>query len=182
MFKQILLLSALLLGCYLLFTSLRDTAPNIVGQKAFNFETTDMSGQKINLNDVIGKKVILINFWATWCEPCREEIPVLNEVFKEFSQNDFYIMGIMEDEAPTDEMLKNALKRYRAKVPIDFEVFKDKDGVIADLYGTYQIPESYLIDLTGTVVDKHSGIITSWDKKQLVVKIRELLDVRKKLP
>lgn len=183
MFKQILLFIALLLGAYLFFKTLnRDTAPDIVGQKAIIFETTDMAGQKINLNDVIGKKVVLLNFWATWCEPCREEIPILNEIFKEFSQSDFYLIGMMEDEAPNDDMLKNALARYRAKVPIDFAVFKDKNGAIADLYGTYQIPESYLIDLTGTVVYKHNGIVTSWDKKQLVAKIRELLDVKRNIP
>jgi thiol-disulfide isomerase/thioredoxin len=176
MLKQIALFIALLLGFFLFYISLtHDSDQNLVGQMAPSFTTSNLSGEKIALADQIGNKVVFVNFWATWCAPCREEIPLLNEFHKQFDSNQFVLISIIENEAPSTAHLKKAIVNFKKKIPFDFPVYQDPNGLIADSYGTHQIPESYLLDKTGKIVVKQNGALTKWDKKEWVDKINELI-------
>lgn len=176
--KNALVFSAILFGVLFIYLTVfqKSYKSSELGMPAPQFETTNLrTGSPFKLKELIGKKIILINIWATWCGPCREEIPLLNQLNKSLSQEDFEIVAMMEDEAPSTEQLLKSLDRFNEKVPIDFAVYVDEAGHIADSYGTYMIPESYLIDWNGNIVHKHEGPLTKWDLRELETKIKTLL-------
>ena len=145
-----------------------------MGQPAPTFEATTLSGEKVVLKDLMGKKIILVNFWATWCEPCREEMPLLNSLVKGIDPNRFVLISILENSEINDAETQKALDRFQKKIPIVFPVYQDSHQMIADLYGTYKIPESYLIDLKGVVVKRFAGPILNSEKDDLISLIADL--------
>jgi thiol-disulfide isomerase/thioredoxin len=179
--KSGILFLALVLGLLLwaYYTS-RYVMPEteIIGQSAPAFETETLAGEKIILKDWIGKKVILVNFWATWCEPCREEMPLLNSLVKGIDPSHFALVSILENSELSDGETQKALDRFQKKIPIGFPVYQDPYQIIADLYGTYKIPESYLIDLKGVVVKKMAGPILNSEKDDLISLIADLASRR----
>jgi len=176
MIKHILLFIAILCGFFLFYFSFFPVDhSDLVGTKAPLFEAHSLEHQTFDLKNHIGQNVILINIWATWCEPCREEIPILNKIQDSLDKNKFMIVSLMQDDAANDELKLKALNRFREKIPINFPVYFDNEGLIADKFGTYQIPESYLIDLSGKIVYKHTGPVTKWDEKSLIEKIQKLI-------
>lgn len=146
----------------------------LLGKAAPHFEVENLQGETFKLQDVLGKKVVLVNFWATWCAPCREEVPILNEISKSLDASEFVIVGLMEDEEPTKQAMQEALDRFKRKIPIDFDVYIDKLSQVADLYGTYKIPESYLIDKEGKVIRHYVGSITELDKNEIIQIVKDL--------
>ena len=112
----------------------------------------------IDLNDEVGKKIILVNFWATWCAPCREEVRLLNQLIQQVASDKFMIVAIMEDnQALDDQARQEELTRFTEIVPVDYPVYSDEGGRIAALYGTNKLPESYLIDADGDIIEKQVG-------------------------
>lgn len=180
MFKRILIFIAvfsLLVLLYLVFFGKKEIFS--AGKPAPDFSAESLSDPKFVLKDEIGKKIYLINIWATYCPPCREEIPLLNQIRSEIGVSQFEIIALMEDEADDPQKRTTMLKNFQDKIPITYPVYYDADGMIADAFGTYQIPESYLIDYSGNIVYKHVGPITTWDKSELVSKINKLLQSKK---
>lgn len=147
---------------------------NLMGKPAPHFEVVGLDGKKLSTQDVIGKKVVLVNFWATWCDTCRYEIPALNSLHKMLDPDRFLLISLLEDSVNSLEELNPLFEKFNAKLPVDFPVYWDQDQIVADLYGTYRIPESFLIDLKGNVVYFHQGAIVEKDKERLVKQIREL--------
>jgi thiol-disulfide isomerase/thioredoxin len=114
-------------------------------------QAVDILGKSVNKDNWAGK-VVLVNFWATWCPPCREEIPELLELKKEF-KDQFEIVGISEDDDPPASVLKFAQQK-RMTYPI---VMATQE--LIDAYGGVPaLPTSFLIDTQGRVVQKHSGL------------------------
>lgn len=178
MMRRIAVFLVLLLAGYFLYQNVFLSKGGIKGQPAPQF-TASLGDQTVVLKDEIGKKIILVNFWATWCPPCRDEIPLLNDLYKTLPADKFIIISLMEDEANDDLHRSRILNRFKTKVPIDFSVYADKNATIAEAYGTYQMPESYLIGLDGRIIAKQDGAFTSWHIKQLL----ELIDSElKKFP
>lgn len=172
--RQILFFFILVVAFCLVYLNFFPRTPSLLGRPAPLFQATFPDKPPFFLNDYLDKKVILVNFWATWCEPCREEIPILNELSEKFKDRPFLVVGLMEDEVPKN-LQAELLENFSQKVPIRFDVYTDNGGLVADQYGTFRIPETYLIDRDGTVIYKHSGPVTKWDRKALEEKIRELL-------
>ena len=134
--------------------------------------------RQIDLHDVVGQKIILVNFWATWCPPCREEVPLLNQLVQKVASDDFMIVAVMEDnKAMNDGERRAELNEFRKKIPINYPVFADADGRISESYGTYQLPESYLIDATGAIIDKQVGSYSPRQIEALAQKIKS--EIRK---
>jgi len=121
------------------------------GSKAPNFTATDINGNKISLSDYKGK-VVLVNFWATWCSPCKEEIPQLNKLYKIMQNRDFVILAIAEDNKSSNE-LKAFIKKYE----MPFTVLTDPGRVIAGYYRLSGVPETFLIDKNGKLIYKFIG-------------------------
>jgi thiol-disulfide isomerase/thioredoxin len=114
-------------------------------------EALDLLGKSVNKNNW-GGKVVLVNFWATWCPPCREEIPELLELKKEF-KDQMEIVGISEDDDPPASVIKFAHAKG-----MTYPIIMATPELIAAYGGVPALPTSFLIDTQGRVVQKHSGL------------------------
>lgn len=129
-----------------------------------NLYTPD--GEPFALSSLRGK-VVLVNFWATWCEPCVTEMPSLQRVRDKFAQN-FEVLGVNYQEGPA------RIKAFVDKSGITFPIVRDSDGAVAKAWGARIFPASYLVDRAGHV--KHVLIGSAdWTGLKLVSTLRALL-------
>ena len=123
------------------------------GNLAPDFELTTLDGRKVKLSDYRGKKVIL-NFWATWCPPCRAEIPDMDKFYSSYKDKDIVILGVNLTKAEQDQTsVKSFIKEYGVTYPIPL----DKESLAAEMYQVSAIPTSYIIDPQGTIIQKIVG-------------------------
>lgn len=142
-------------------------------QKAPNFALKTADGTTVELAKLKGK-VVLVNFWATWCGPCRKEMPDFVEVYNQQKANGFEIIGVSLDEEGW-EVVRPFLKQYKINFPVVVG-----DGKLANAYGGIEfLPTSFLIDRNGFVVDKHIGMLP---KEMLERKIAPLLKEKTRIP
>ena len=120
-----------------------ETAPPLQAQ--------DLLGKPVNKDNWAGK-VVLVNFWATWCPPCREEIPELLELKKNYKDR-LEIVGISEDDDPAENVLKFARQKG-----MTYPIVMATPELIESYGGVPALPTSFLIDTQGRVVQKHSGL------------------------
>ena len=123
-------------------------------------DAKDLLGKAVNKNNW-GGKVVLVNFWATWCPPCREEIPELLELKKEY-KGQLQVVGISEDDDPPEKVLKFAQKQG-----MDYPIVMATPELIEAYGGVPALPTSFLIDTQGRVVTKHMGLypIDAYDQE-----------------
>ncbi len=133
----LILLLIFLYGCG------NEVEPLNIGDKAPNFTLTNLSGEKIPLNDILKGKEVILNFWATWCPECRKEIPLLNEFSKKFN-NKAEIVGINLKESQD-------LVASFSKGKIEYRILLDTNGDVARLYGVFGIPTNVLINKEGLI-------------------------------
>lgn len=143
-------------------------APEI-GQAAPQFQGTTLDGKKIQLNEFQGK-VVLIDFWASWCGPCREEMPFLIELDHRYHKSPFEIIAIN-----IDDKLQNA-KRFMGQLPdeITFTVVQDPKQQIPPKYDLKGMPSSLLLDKNGIIRFWHTGFKES-NKDNYISEIDGLL-------
>jgi len=125
--------------------SIRDTSAH-EGGPAPSFHLKTDQGRVVTPED-FGGKVLVLNFWATWCPPCVREIPTLNEFQRQFRDQGVVVLAVSIDKNPSK--YKNFLNRFR----VSFDTARDPEADISSSYGTYQIPETYIIK-DGKVVRK----------------------------
>ena len=138
-----------------------------VGDRAPSFELADDSGSGARLEDYRGKYVLL-NFWATWCAPCVQEVPSLNTLQEQFKENGLVVLGISVDEN------KDAYDQFLTSFNVTFPTVRDPEMAVASRYGTSMYPESYLIDRDGQVVRKYIGP-ENWMSPEIVNYFHSLL-------
>ena len=140
-----------------------------VGQLAPQFTTTDRKGQVHQLSDFRGK-VVLVNFWATWCPPCVEEMPSMESLCKELDQEQLAIMALSVDDSwePVDVFFRES--------NFGLIIYSDFGGKIAQLYGTEKVPETYILNKHGVIVHKVVGA-TNWMAPKMLSFLRQLLAV-----
>lgn len=158
--KIFLILSALFLISILSFSATTNKAKVGIqkGNEAPNIKITDLNGKTVNLKDYRGKTVLL-NFWATWCPPCRAEMPSLEEVWVK-NKKDITILAVSIDEDSTANV-----KKFIKDGKYTFPVFHDKKGDTVNTYLIKNIPTTYIIDKDGIIIDKIVGGI-DWTKYQ----------------
>jgi thiol-disulfide isomerase/thioredoxin len=125
--------------------------PKLVGKMAPAFTLVDLDGKKVSLADYKGKPVF-VNFWATWCEPCKLEMPWIEDFSKKYAAQGLVILGISTDDGGKDLVAKTA-KKLGVTYPILL-----KDDKIEDAYGLEYMPQSFYVDKTGKVVIATAGI------------------------
>ncbi|MFQ3675912.1 MAG: TlpA disulfide reductase family protein [Endomicrobiia bacterium] len=138
--KKILL--NVVMGTYIFTTS------NIFAQpkKYTDFTLQNLKGENVKLSDLVGEKVILLNFWTTWCPYCVREIPELKKYYSEYKEKGLEILAINIQEAP------NQVKNFVSKRNIDYPILLDRDGSVAQQYGVRGIPTNYLISKDGVII------------------------------
>ena len=124
--------------------------PTASGNAAPDFTLTDIDGKKLTLSDYKGK-VVLLDFWATWCTPCREEIPHFVEMQQKFGSQGFQVIGIsMDDDA---KPVKKFLQDYRINYPLAV----GDDKLAQSFGGILGLPVNFLIDRDGRIAKKYLG-------------------------
>lgn len=154
--------------------------PVAAGYPAPDFEATDQSGRLVTLADYEGK-TLLLNVWATWCGPCREEMPSMQRLYDQFSRDDFEIAAVSVDALPGGfDLLGNAggdPAAFARELGLTFPVLRDPSGKIQRTYRTTGVPESFLIGPRGMIWKKVAGA-TAWDSEAAVAQVRRLVEER----
>jgi len=149
-----------------------DVAPQI-GKLAPPFSLSDVNGKKVTLAEYNGK-VVLINFWATFCGPCKEEMPSLNSLFLGLKNDGLIVLAISTDDS------EKPVQSFMKEKAIAFPVLMDKDQeVYFDLYGVLGLPTSFLIDRDGIIREKIRGE-RLWDAPDMKDKIKMWLSKNRK--
>ena len=121
-------------------------------QPAPQFSLPNLEGKNISLKD-LSNKVVVVDFWATWCGPCREEIPHLNRLYSELRGRGLEIVGIsMDTDGP--ELVKNFARELRVEYPI----VMGNENVVEDFGGIFGLPTTFIIDRKGNIVKKYIGL------------------------
>ncbi|MDR0842324.1 MAG: TlpA family protein disulfide reductase [Acidobacteriota bacterium] len=126
---------------------------SLIGNPAPSFKLQDVEGQEVSLEQFRGK-IVLLDFWATWCEPCRMTMPVVEKLSKEYP-DDLVLLAVNLQETRDD------VAPYVAEQGIHSRVLLDEQGTVGGAYGTEVIPMQFLIDREGIVRDIKAGFAPS---------------------
>jgi peroxiredoxin len=119
----------------------------VAGDDAPEFSVRADNGRTVSLSN-FGGKVLVLNFWASWCPPCIEETPSLNAFADQMGPKGVVVLGVSIDRN------QDSYKKFIAKYGIQFDTSEDPEADVSTSYGTFQIPETYIIDQSGKVVEK----------------------------
>ena len=149
--------SLFILGVFLVIVQGRGSkaAPEIrpeVGYLAPDFTLPSLDGQTVRLSDFRGKKAILLNFWATWCAPCRLEMPTMDKAYQEYKSRGLEILAVNLD-AGSNSVVKN----FMHELSLSFPALLDPDMEVLRLYRQFSIPATFLIDKQGIVRHRELG-------------------------
>jgi len=139
-----------------------------VGDKVPSFKARTIDdGKNLALEDYRGK-VVLLDFWASWCPPCLKSFPKYDALRREIGTSDFEIVAINVDENTDDA------RKFLSKHPVSFPIAKDPKGVLPGVFGVKAMPTSYLIDKNGVVRHVHAAF-RDGDIEKLKVEIEKLI-------
>ena len=142
-----------------------------VGSPAPNFQLWDLSNKPQSLADYKGT-VVLVNFWATWCEPCKVEMPAMEQLYQEFKRKDFEILAVSTDaEGPA------VTRPFRDELGLTFPILHDSDFRVGLTYGARTLPISFLVDRQGIVTHRIFGA-RDWYSTEAMQLIRTLVSKR----
>lgn len=139
------------------------------GEAAPEIGLTDLSGKAVKLSALRGK-VVLVDFWASWCAPCRESLPALERLARSYADKGLVVVGVNIDKTP--EVARSFLAKN--KLVLSFPVVHDKKHEVAARYEPPTMPSSYVVDKEGRVRGVHAGFKAS-DANKLEAEIKALL-------
>lgn len=143
----------LVAGAYALVKFGNRPRPVEVGQSAPRFSAVNLkTGDTVSMQGVYRGKVVLVNLWATWCVPCRKEMPAMEQLYKELGPKGFKIAAVSVDEGNTKDVLA-----FAEEFGLTFDILHDGDGSVQKAFQTIMFPESFLIDQDGIIVKKIIG-------------------------
>jgi len=134
-------------------TTESDSVAQNQNQTAPDFSLQALDGGSISLNDYAGQ-VILVNMWATWCPPCKAEMPGINAFYEDYKDDGFVVLAInSQEDAAT-------VQKFISEQGFTFPVLLDGRGAVMNLYQVRGLPTTFIIDRNGQVQFSHSGAIT----------------------
>lgn len=161
-------LKSLLLGATLcLLATAIPASSSLTGQAAPDFALKSASGSNLRLSEYRGD-VVMINFWATWCGPCRQEMPLLDDLYNRYERVGFKLLGVNIDDDASRAM------EMVEELGVSFPVLFDDSKEVSRLYQVEAMPVTVLVDRSGTVRHVHLGYKPGYEQKYLT-EIRSLL-------
>lgn len=131
-----------------------------VGSPAPDFDTVDLKGEVWSLSELKGK-VVFLNFWATWCPPCREEMPSMERLYAKLPKDKFEMIALFnKDEKP-------AVRKFVSQLELTFPILSDEYNFAGTKYGLTGLPETFIIDKQGIIREKFIGPV-EWDSPKIV--------------
>lgn len=123
------------------------------GDQAPDFVLTDLDGNEVKLSDYRGKGVFL-NFWGTWCPPCKREMPFMNSQYKEYKDKGVVVIAVNAGES------RFVVEKFNEDYGLEFPMVIDNDSQVLDAYNIDPLPTTFLIDKDGKIVDKITAEMT----------------------
>lgn len=142
------------------------------GTAAPDFTATDLKAARATSLAAYRGKVVLLNVWATWCYPCRLEMPSMQRLYQRFAGTDLRVVAVSVDRG--DDRI---VQQYAEDAGLSFDILHDRAGTIQQIYQTSGVPESFVIDREGTIVKRVVGA-AEWDGPATESLVRRLLDVQ----
>jgi peroxiredoxin len=127
-----------------------------VGEQAPGFSLESRDGSAVSLDDLRGQ-VAMINFWATWCGPCREEMPHLEALYQRYADLGFAVLGVNVEEDAT------GADAFLAETPVSFPVLFDPQNEVSELYEVIAMPSTVLVDRAGKIRFVHRGYQSGYE-------------------
>ncbi|WP_078380663.1 TlpA family protein disulfide reductase [Sutcliffiella halmapala] len=163
----LIIVSLVITAFYLHFTDQENiVAGNSPGESAIDFELQTLDNIPTKLSGYKGKPIIL-NFWATWCEPCENEMPELDRFHQEYYE-DVVILGV---NITSQESNEQSVRNFVNELDVSFPILLDTEGVFRH-YQVINLPTTYFIDSNGMIVDRYAGELTFEMLEQLKVKLK----------
>lgn len=144
----VLILLLAVLGCN---SSSQSRPAALVGEVAPDFTLMNMDGEPVTLSELKGQ-VVVINFWATWCPPCREEKPTMEKLYQRFKDE-----GLMVLAVNVEENGHQVVSQYLMNYHYSFPIVLDPKAAVQSQYGVFRYPESFVVDRDGVVVERIIG-------------------------
>ena len=148
-----------------------EVAPVQVGATAPEFHAVDLAtGDSVSLRERYRGKVTLVNIWATWCVPCRVEMPAMEQVYTSLAPRGFAIAAVSIDEGSPDDV-----RKFGQELGLSFDLLQDRSSRIQRIYQTTGVPESFLLDRRGVIVKRIIGA-HDWNSPANRALVERLLD------
>jgi peroxiredoxin len=136
-----------------------------------DFAVPNLEGQAVRLSAYRGQ-VVLVNLWATWCPPCRDEMPSMEQLHQRFKDRGFVLLAVSQDEGGVAPV-----KSFVDQMKVTFPVLVDQQGEVGRKYGVWGFPESFLVDREGRIVERVIGP-RDWVAPAQIAQIEALLAAR----
>jgi len=126
-------------------------------EKAKDFSLKGLDGKEYKLSNFRGK-VVVLDFWATWCPPCRASLPFFENIHKKYKDKGLVVVGVSVD------MSDRVVKKFVESKGLTYLILLDKDNLVSDLYNVFSIPTTIIIDKNGNIVTKKVGFNKSYER------------------
>jgi len=139
---------------------------------AEDFHLKSVSGKRFRFSS-LRDKVVLLNFWATWCPPCKKEMPSMERLYREYKPRGFEVVAVALDKS-SPAVIKKFIKEMR----VSFIALHDPDGITSNLYSVSGVPYSYLVNREGKIAFRVAGGL-DWDEESVKSIVKDLLSGKK---
>ena len=156
-------------GVVLASVGCKPAGGSLVGQPAPEFSLADLKGNAVRLANLKGR-VVFVNVWATWCEPCRQEMPSMQSLYTTLAGPGFEMLAVSADQSE-----RKVVARFVETYHLSFPVLPDPDLQVAERYRVTGYPETFVIDRNGKIVHHEIGP-RQWDAPDSLAAFRKLID------
>jgi cytochrome c biogenesis protein CcmG, thiol:disulfide interchange protein DsbE len=165
------IVGGLALGAWAMVRFRPETDQVVVGSRAPDFKVVDLTtGDSLQLRQRYGGTVTLVNIWATWCQPCRVEMPAIQQAYARLKPRGFKVAAVSVDEGSPDDV-----RAFAREFGLTFDILHDRSGLIQQKYQLTGLPETFLLDKDGVIMKREIGA-HDWASPTNLALINRLLD------